>query len=98
MNIVKSNVRNRFTNSALNTLLRIKVSKVPVDFFIKITFQGVLNTGSKRKAGEWRKENANATNVENQKSQNNPILTSQPCRHLLHLNTESDIDSEVEHV
>ena len=36
MKIVKSNVRNRLTNSALNdALLRIKVSKVPVDSFHK---------------------------------------------------------------
>ena len=55
--------------------------------FIKITFQGVLNTGSKKKAGETRKENTSTANVESQKFQNDPILTSQPCHHPLHLKT-----------
>ena len=41
-----------------------KFQKFPSILFIKITFQGVLNTGSKRKAGKWQKENANATNAE----------------------------------
>ena len=44
-----------------------KLQKFPSILFIKITFQGVLNIGSKRKAGKWRKENTNATNVESQK-------------------------------
>ena len=30
----------------------------------------------RKKVCEWRKENANATNVESQKFQNDPILTS----------------------
>ena len=58
----------------------------------------MLNTGSKRKAGGKKKKTANTTNAESQKSQNNPILTSQPCRHPLHLKTLSHIDCEVEHV
>ena len=60
----------------------------------------MLNTGSKRKAGgkKNKKKTANTTNAESQKSQNNPILTSQPCRHPLHLKTLSHIDCEVEHV
>ena len=60
----------------------------------------MLNTGSKRKAGEWRKENANATNVESQKFQNNPILTSQPSSlsSSSSENSGSDIDSEFENV
>ena len=52
MNIIKSNVRSRLTNLALNELLRIKVSKVHVDSFHKIRFQGVLNTDLKNKAGK----------------------------------------------
>ena len=60
----------------------------------------MLNTGSKRKAGEWRKENANATNVESQKFQNNPILTSQrsSLSSSSSENSGSDIDSEFENV
>ena len=83
----------------LNTGSKRKFSSI---LSIKITFQGVLNTGLKRKAGEWRKENANATNVESQTFQNDPILTSRPyCYILLSFsseNSESDIGSEVEHV
>ena len=56
MNIVKSNVRNRLTNSALMHFYASKFQKFPSILFIKITFRGVLNTGSKRKASEWRKE------------------------------------------
>ena len=33
MNIVKSNMQNRSTNSALNALSCIKISKVPIDSF-----------------------------------------------------------------
>ena len=44
-----------------------KFQKFSSILFIKITFQGVLKTSSKWEAGEWRKEDANATNVESQK-------------------------------
>ena len=50
-------------------------------------FQGVLNAGSQTKIGEWRKENANATNVESQTFQNETILTSLPCCYPFHLKT-----------
>ena len=62
--------------------------------FIKIVFQGVLNTGSKRKVDEWRKENTNTTNVESQIFFDfSPMPSSSSSE-----NSESDIDSEVEHV
>ena len=61
-----------------------KFQKFSLILFIKITFQVALITGSKRKAGELCKENVNANNVESQKFQNDPILTSQPCCHPLH--------------
>ena len=35
MNIVKSNVRKQLTNSALDSLLRIRVSKAPITSFHK---------------------------------------------------------------
>ena len=64
-----------------------KFQNFPSILFIKIMFQGVLNAGSQRKIGEWRKENANATNVESQTFQNETILTSQPCCYPFHLKT-----------
>ena len=87
INIIKIKCAKSFDSLALNTLPWIKVSKVPSIFWIKIKFQGVFHTGSKKKAGEWCKENANATNVRSQNFQNDPILTFQPCRHPLHLKT-----------
>ena len=83
--------------SALNAILHIKVSKFLVDSF---HFSRYVEYWFKKKG--WRekkkKKTANTTNAESQKSQNNPILTSQPCRHPLHLKTLSHIDCEVEHV
>ena len=61
-----------------------KFRKFPSILLIKIKFQGVLHTGSKRKASEWCKENTNATSAKSQKFQNDPILTSQACRHPPH--------------
>ena len=87
MNIVKSNVRNHLTNSALNALLHIKVSNFPLDSIHKNHVSRCVEYWFKKKAGEWRKENANATTIESQKFQNDSISTSQPCRHHLHLET-----------
>ena len=49
VNIVKSNVQNRLTNSALIALLCIKVSKVPVDSFHKNHISSCIEYWLKKK-------------------------------------------------
>ena len=84
INIVKPNVRNALRNSVLNSLLRIKVANVPVNFFYENHVSSTVRYRLEKKAGKWRKENPNATNVESQTFPNDLILSFQPCRHPLH--------------
>ena len=98
MNIVKSNVRNHLTNSTLNALLHIKVSNFPLDFIHKITFQGVLNTGSKRRPGNGARKTQRYHYRKSKISKRLNFDFSTMPSSSSSGNSESDIDSEVEHV
>ena len=67
MNTVKSNVQIGWQIQRQAHFWASKFQKFLSILFIKITFQGVLITVSKRKAREWRKENTSANSVQSQK-------------------------------
>ena len=99
MSIVKLNVQNWLTNSALNALLHIKVSKVPVNSFYKNHISRCVEYWFKKKS--WRNTQGKHKHCQCRKSKISKwpnfdfsTMSSSSSSE----NLESDIDSEGEHV
>ena len=87
MNIVKSNVRKQLTNSALDSLLRIKFSKVPINFFHKSRVSRCAKYWFKKKGRRIAQGKCDRYQCRKSKISKEPlkILASQPCHHPLYL-------------
>ena len=99
MNIVKSNMQNRLTNSALNTLLRIKFSKLPVDSLQKNDVSRCVEYWFKKKdqrmvQGKRKRYQCRKSKISKRPNFDFSTMLSSSSSQ----NSESNIDIEVEHV
>ena len=98
MNNVKSNERNRVTNSALNALLRIKVSKFSIDSFHENHVSRCVEYWFKKKGqriapGKRKRYQCRKTKISKRPNFDFSIMSLSS----LFENSKNDIDSEVEH-
>ena len=95
MDILNSNMQNWLTNSALNVLLRIKVSKVPIDSFHKNQISKCVEYWFKKKGRRMVHRKRKRYQCRKSKISKRPNFDFSTMSSLE--NPVSDIDSEVEH-